>query len=134
MAVTNLWTAGESLTVEKLNAMSELWTFVHDFEFQTAVTFDDQVIIVPFPCTLHQIHAKFRVAPTGADAILNLKLNSAVVWSGADRPTLAIGETVLSKVDCALALDEGDYLELMDVQKGSTVAGGYGVIRFYGRG
>jgi len=55
-------------------------------------------------------------------------------WSGADRPTLAIGETVLSKVNCALALDEGDYLELMDVQPGSGTAGGYGVIRFYGRG
>jgi len=133
MAVTNLWTAGEALTVEKLNAMSELWTFVHDFEFQTGITYDDQPIIVPFPCTLMQIHAKFRVAPTGADAILNLALNGVGVWSGADRPTLAIGETVLSKVDCALVLDEGDYLELMDVQKGSTVAGGYGVIRFFGR-
>ena len=134
MAVTNLWTAGEALTVEKLNAMSQLFVFMHDFEFQTGITYDDQVIIVPFPCTLHQIHAKFRVAPTGADAILNLALNGVAVWGGADRPTLAIGETVLSKVDCALALDEGDYLELMDVQKGSTVAGGYGVIRFYGRG
>jgi len=134
MAVTNLWTAGEALAVEKLNAMSELWTFVHDFEFQTAETFDDQVIIVPFPCTLHQIHAKFKTAPTGADAILNLALNGVAAWSGADRPTLAIGETVLSKVNCALALDEGDYLELMDVQPGSGTAGGYGVIRFYGRG
>jgi len=134
MAVTNLWTAGEAISVEELNAMSELWTFVHDFGFQTGITYDDQVIIVPFPCTLHQIHAKFRVAPTGADAILNLALNGAAVWSGADRPTLANGTVVLSKTDCALALDEGDYLELMDVQKGSTVAGGYGVIRFYGRG
>ena len=134
MAVTNLWTAGEAVTVEKLNAMSELWTFVHDFEFQTAETFDDQVIIVPFPCTLHQIHAKFKTAPTGADAILNLALNGVAAWSGADRPTLAIGETVLSKVNCALALDEGDYLELIDVKPGSGTAGGYGVIRFYGRG
>jgi len=134
MAVTNLWTAGEALTVEKLNAMSQLFVFMHDFEFQTGITYDDQVIIVPFPCTLHQIHAKFRVAPTGADAILNLALNGVAVWGGADRPTLAIGETVLSKVDCALALDEGDYLELMDVQPGSGTAGGYGVIRFYGRG
>ena len=134
MAVTNLWTAGEALTVEKLNAMSELWTFVHDFTFQNGIVYEDQPIIVPFPCTLHQIHAKFRVAPTGSDAIMNLHLNDVPVWSGADRPTLAIGETVLGKVDCALALDEGDYLELMDVQKGSAVAGGYGVIRFYGRG
>ena len=134
MAVTNLWTAGESLAVEKLNAMSQLFVFVHDFEFQTAVTYDDQVIIVPFPVTLHQIHAKFKTAPTGADAILNLALNGVAVWSGADRPTLAIGETVLSKTDCALALDEGDYLELMGVQAGSGTAGGYGVIRFYGRG
>ena len=134
MAVTNLWTAGEALTVEKLNAMSELWTFVHDFTFQNGIVYEDQPIIVPFPCTLHQIHAKFRVAPTGSDAIMNLHLNDVSVWSGADRPTLAIGETVLGKVDCALALDEGDYLELMDVQPGSGTAGGYGVIRVYGRG
>ena len=134
MTITNLWTPNEAMAVEKLNAMSELWTFVHDFTFQNGIVYEDQPIIVPFPCTLHQIHAKFRVAPTGADAILNLALNGVAVWSGADRPTLAIGETVLGKVDCALALDEGDYLELMDVQKGSAVAGGYGVIRFYGRG
>ena len=134
MAVTNLWIPDEAMTVEKLNAKSQLFVFVHDFEFQTAVTFDDQVIIVPFPCTLHQIHAKFRVAPTGSDAIMNLHLNDVSVWSGADRPTLAIGETVLSKVNCALALDEGDIIEVGDTQKGSTIAGGYGVIRFYGRG
>ena len=134
MAVTNLWTAGEALTVEELNAMSQLFMFVHDFEFQTSTIYVNQPIIVPFPCTLHQIHAKFKTAPTGCNAELTLVLNGSTVWYGADRAILAIGETVLSKVDCALPLDEGDYLEWRDYIKGSTVAGGYGVIRFFGRG
>jgi len=134
MAVTNLWTAGEALTVEELNAMSQLFIFVHDFEFQTSTIYVNQRIIVPFPCMLHQIHARFVTAPTGCDAIFNLKRNGIEVWNGADRPTLAVGTVVLGKVNCALALDEGDFLNWMDVQKGSTVAGGYGVIRFFGRG
>jgi len=134
MAVTNLWTAGEAIRVEELNAMSQLFMFVHDFEFQTAVTYNDQRLIVPFPCTLHQIHARFKTAPTGAAVILNLKLNNVLVWSGADRPGLAIGTVVLSKTDCNLVLDAGDYLDLMDVQPGSGTAGGFGVIRFFGRG
>jgi len=134
MTVTNLWTPDEAMTVEKLNAMSQLWTFVHDFEFQTSTIYVNQRIIVPFPCTLHQIHAKFKTAPTGCNAEFTVVLNGSTVWYGTDRAILAIGETVLSKVDCNLALDEGDYLEWRDYIKGSTVAGGYGVIRFYGRG
>lgn len=134
MAVTNLWTAGEALAVEKLNAMSQLFMFTHDFEFQTGVTYVRQSIIVPFPCTLHQIHAIFYTAPTGCDAVCNLTLNGVAVWSGADRPTVTVSTTTLHKIDCALALDENDYIAWRDEIKGSSVAGGYGVIRFFGRG
>ena len=128
MSNPHIYSAGAAITEEIMDRLALRLHFIHDFEVQTATTFDNQRIIIPFDCTLKQIHAEFKTAPTGANAIFNVAKNGVDLWSGGDRPTLTAGQTTLAKTDCDEDLEEGDYLDWVDVQPGSTVAGGYGVI------
>lgn len=121
-------TSGTPITAELADRMLIKTTFMHDFAFQTGVTYTSQRLAIPRDMTLVRVYAIFSTAPTGANGIFNIKRNGTELWAGGDRPTLTAGETELEKTGIEEAFAAGDYLEWVDVQKGSTVAGGYGAI------
>ena len=123
-----LYDSGSALTIEIGDRFASKERFVHDFEFQTSVLFSNNRIPIPYDCTLVAIKGKFKTAPTGCDAICNVRRNNTQLFSGDDRPKIAAGSTNLLKLNISIALAAGDYLEWEDIQKGSTVAGGYGQI------
>jgi hypothetical protein len=121
-----IYTSGDAITAEIGDRFAWKFVFTHDFEFQTNVTFDSQRLVIPCDCTLQEIHAKIKTAPTGQAAIFNVKKNGVELFSGGDRPTIAALATTLNKTEIDQSFAAGDYLDWVDVQKGSTVAGGYG--------
>ena len=125
---THVYTAGSATTIERTDRWAQRVIFMHDFEFQTAVTYDDQRLIITHDCTLKQIHAEFLTAPTGCDAIFNIKKKGVEQLAGGDRPTLTVSTTTLTETGLSIAFEAGDYLEWVDVQKGSGTAGGFGAI------
>jgi hypothetical protein len=124
----SILTSGTPITAELADRMLIKFVFMHDFAFQTGVTYSSQRLIIPRDMTLVRIYAAFTTAPTGANGIFNVKRNGTELWSGGDRPTLLAGTAMLEKYGISEVFALGDYLEWVDVQKGSTVAGGYGAI------
>lgn len=123
-----LYSSGSGFTTEIGDRFAWKERFVHDFEFQTSVLYNNNRMIIPYDCTLVAIYGKVKTAPTGCDAIFNIRRNGTQLFSGDDRPKIVAGETTISKTGISINLAAGDYLEWEDVQKGSTVAGGYGQI------
>jgi len=123
-----LYDSGGAMTTEMTDRFAYKERFVHDFEFQTSVLFSNNRMIIPFDCTLVAIYGKFKTAPTGCDVICNVRRNGTQLFSGDDRPKMLAGTTTISKTGISINLAAGDYLEWEDIQKGSTVAGGYGQI------
>ena len=123
-----LYFSGIALTTEIGDRFAWKEHFVHDFEFQTSVLYNNNRMPIPFDCTLVAIYGRFKTAPTGCDAICNVRRNGTQLFSGDDRPKVLAGTMTISKTGISINLAADDYLEWEDIQKGSTVAGGYGQI------
>ena len=123
-----IYDPGDAITAEIGDRLAHKEHFDHDFSFQTSKVYDSNRLYIVQDCTLVAIYAEFKIAPVGCDVICNVRKNGVQIFSGADRPTLSAGSTTLEKTGISEAFSKGDYLEWEDVQKGSSTAGGEGVI------
>ncbi|HUS84710.1 MAG TPA: hypothetical protein VMX56_06165 [Anaerolineales bacterium] len=121
-----LYSSGIGLTTEIGDRFAWKERVVHDFEFQTNVLFNNNPMVIFCDCTLVAICGKVKTAPTGCDAIFNLRRFDIQLFAGDDRPKMPLGTRTLWKTGISIALFAGEYVTWEDIQKGSTIAGGYG--------
>jgi hypothetical protein len=80
---------------------------------------------IPFGATIMGVSAICRVAPTGADVIVDIKKNGTTIFTTtANRPKIVASTTVASEtVPDVTNLVAGDYLTVDVLQVGSTATG-----------